>query len=240
MKNSWKKSLAIAAALAALCAGSAFAADNTAADKENVPPPPPGMFKEYKRPPLPKLTSEQKASLDTQRQKIFANWQNMTTQERRDAHKEFRKAVRAEQMKNMTSKEKEKFLKDEAKHKQERADFKAKWAKMTPAEREAFRTKHHEKMLKERTKGMTGEQKKAFLKRDAEMEKSRQAFRTKWEKMTPAEKEQWRKEHPRKEGQGPFKMHGYGNGKLPMGPGPVVPPDAPVEAPEAAASVKAE
>jgi hypothetical protein len=230
MKTNLKKSLAIAGVLAAMMAGSAFAA--TTSDKDNLPPPPPpGAFQKGHGPQqLPKLTGLQRERLDAKRKELFANWQNMTPEQRRTAHNEFQKAVRDEQMKNMTPEEQEKFQKEIAKRDKERAEFKAKWAKMTPAQKEAYRTKQHEKMLKERTKGMTSEQKEAFLKRDAQIQKERAEFREKWQKMTPAEKEQWRKDHPRKEGMGPMQMKGYGNDKFrqhhPMGPGPALPPPA--------------
>lgn len=229
MKTNLKRSLALAGVLAAILAGSAFAADT--ADKDTLPPPPPGMSRNVKRPPMPKLTAEQRTKLDAERRQLFADWQNMTPEQRREAHNKFQKSVRNEQMKNMTPAEKEKFLKEEARRDKERAEFKAKWAKMTPAQREEYRTKQHDKMLKERTKGMTDEQKEAFLKRDAQIQKERAEFRTKWQQMTPAEREQWRKDHPRKEGNRPYGMQGYGNNNFkqhhPMGPGPVMPP--PVE-----------
>lgn len=224
MKQSWKKSLAVAGILAALCAGSAFAADNN--DKELPPPPPPMTMNGAKRPALPKLTAEQRTKLDAQRKEIFEKWQTMTPAERRAAHDKFHKVVREEQMKNMTPTEKEKFMKEEAKREKEQTEFREKWAKMTPAQREEYRTKQHEKMLKERTKGMTSAQKEAFLKRDAQIQEERKAFHEKWVKMTPAEKEQWRKDHPRKEGYGMGK--GYGSAELhkrvPFGPGPAMPP----------------
>lgn len=240
MKTNLKKSLALAGVLAALMAGSAFAATDNS--KDNLPPPPPpGAFQKGHGPQqLPKLTGLQRERLDAKRKELFANWQNMTPEQRRTAHNQFQKAVREEQMKNMTPEEQEKFQKEIAKRDKERAEFKAKWDKMTPAQREEYRTKQHEKMLKERTKGMTAEQKEAFLKRDAQIQKERAEFRAKWQKMTPAEKEQWRKDHPRKEfrgpnGQGPeghngFQMKGYGNENFrqhhPMGPGPAMPPPA--------------
>ena len=93
---------------ALLLATSAFAADT--ADKDTLPPPPPGMSRNVKRPPMPKLTAEQRTKLDAERRQLFADWQNMTPEQRREAHNKFQKSVRNEQMKNMTPAEKEKFL----------------------------------------------------------------------------------------------------------------------------------
>lgn len=222
MKNTWKKSLAVAGILAALFATSAFAAStdtaNTTpapagqtqndADFHQAPPPPEGQNKNGQP---PKLTDAQKQKLDQERKEIFANWPNMTKEERMNAHKQFMQKVREEQMKNMTAKEKEAFMKKEAQREKERAAFKAKWDKMTPEQKEQWRQKKHQEMLSERTKNMSAEDKKKFLERDAEMQKKRAEFREQWNKMTPAEKEQWKKAHPQR----PFNPM--------MGPGPVQP-----------------
>ena len=233
MKRNLEKTLAIACLAAAFMTSTALADEaKTAApssektaihQEEPLPPmghgpalPPPEMMENGKF-QMPKLTPAQKEKLDARRKEIFANWSNMSTKERRNAHEQFVNEVRQTQMSNLTPEQKEKFAQEMAQRDKKRAELRDKLAKMTPAQREAFHQKEHEKWIKKRTKNMSSAEKRTFLEQDAAREKRRAEFKAKWDKMTPAEREAWKDEHKNQMGRG------YGNGRLPMGPGPVIP-----------------
>jgi hypothetical protein len=140
-----------------------------------------------------KLTKEQRQMLAKEREEFFANWQNMSDRERREATEKFIHRVNEERMKNMTDVEKKAFEKRQADKKAEREKI----AKMTEDERHEYFKQRHDKMVKERTKNMTKEEKERFLERDKRQQERMEAFWKKWKQMTPEEKEQWKKAHHR-------------------------------------------
>lgn len=169
------------------------------------------------RPDKPgKLTPEQHQLLAKEKEEFFANWQNMSDRERREATEKFIHRVNEERMKNMTDAEKTAFEKKQAEKKAEREKI----AKMTDDQRHEYFKQKHDKMVKERIKHMTKEEKERFLERDKRQQERMEAFFKKWKQMTPEEKEQWKKDHQRRRsGPGPRDGHGPRNGQ-----GPNVPP----------------
>ena len=140
-----------------------------------------------------RLTQEQRYQLSKEREEFFANWQNMSDRERREATERFIHRVNEERMKNMNDAEKKVFEKRQAERKAEREKI----ANMTEDERHAYFKKKHDQMVKERIKHMTKEERERFLARDKRHQERLNAFWEKWKKMTPEEKEQWKKDHPR-------------------------------------------
>jgi hypothetical protein len=140
-----------------------------------------------------KLTQEQRQQLAKEREEFFANWQNMSDRERREATEKFIHRVNEERMKSMTDTEKNAFEKNQAAKTAEREKI----AKMTEDERHEYFKQKHDKMVKERTKNMTKEEKERFLERDRRQQERMEAFWKKWKQMTPEEKEQWKKAHHR-------------------------------------------
>ena len=153
------------------------------------------------------LTHEQRHQLAKEREEFFANWQSMSDRERREATEKFIHRVNEERMKNMTDDEKKVFEKRQAEKKAEREKI----AQMTEDERHEYFKKKHAQMVKERTRHMTKEEKERFLERDKRHQERMDAFWEKWKKMTPEEKEQWKKDHhrfgPRQGAPGPGRRH---------------------------------
>lgn len=219
MKRDLEKTLAIACLAAAFMTSTALAAEPAASTTvksspalhQEVMEPPPGRGPALPPPDMidsgkfqmPKLTQAQKEKLDAKRREIFNNWPSMTTEERRNAHEKFVTEVRQEQMKNLTPEQKEQFTKEMARRDKKMAELRAKLAKMTPEQREAYHQKMHEKWVQKRTKNMSSEEKRAFLEQDAAREKRRADFKAQWEKMTPEQREAWKAEHRRHQGPGP-------------------------------------
>ena len=163
-----------------------------------------------------KLTMEQRQQLAKEREEFFANWQNMSDRERREATEKFIHRVNEERMKNMSDEDKKVFEKRQAEKKAEREKI----AKMTDDERHEYFKQKHDKMVKERTKNMTKEEKERFLERDKRQQERMEAFWKKWKQMTPEEKEQWKKEH-RRFGPGSREDRQHHDGQGPKGPRPM-------------------
>lgn len=134
IKTSWKKSLVIAGVLTALCASAAFAAEQTAAAKPSMRDRVNTILHDdhsERRPshwrgpmnPGPQLTEAQLKEREAKR----AEWENMTPEERQEAHAKWRE----ERVKNMTPEEKERF--------EQREKQREEWRKMTPEERQKAR-----------------------------------------------------------------------------------------------------
>jgi len=247
MKNFFGKALLTGAIMTSLLGATAFAAGRDPGSQ----PPPPSVHREQQMSPhgapgfgpegnaprhfrgerrgeqekLPELTEEQRQQLDAERREIFAKWPQMSDSERRAAQFKFRRSVRKAALSNLSIEERAEFLKKEAEQRQEREAFRNKWKTMSEEERNAWREQKHKEFVRERTKNMTADEKERFLKKDAEIQKRQAEFRDKWNNMSDAEKEQWKKDHPRP-GHPPFngeprRHRGFGG---PQG-GP--PPDAP-------------
>lgn len=138
------------------------------------------------------LTEEQRKQLAAEREKFFGNWNNMTEEQRHEATEKFIARIDEEKMKNMSEAEKKAFVKQQAERKAERE----KVAKMTEDERHSYFQKKHDRMVKERTKDMSKEEKSRFLEREKHRQERMDASWKRWKSMTPAEKEQWKKDHP--------------------------------------------
>ena len=126
------------------------------------------------------LTHEQRHQLAKEREEFFANWQNMSDRERREATERFIHRVNEERMKNMTDAEKKVFEQRQAEKRAEREKI----ANMTEDERHEYFKKKHAQRVKERTKYMTKEEKERFLERDKRHQERMDAFWEKWKKMT--------------------------------------------------------
>ena len=124
-------------------------------------------------------------------------------------------------MKNMTDDEKKAFEKSQAARKAEREKI----AKMTEDERHEYFKQKHDKMVKERTKNMTKEEKERFLERDKRQQERMEAFWKKWKQMTPEEKEQWKQTHhrfgPRQGAPGPRRHQQHTEGQGSNAPRPM-------------------
>ena len=183
-----------------------------------------GKFRAHRKDNLTRpgrLSQDQRQQLAKEREQFFANWQNMSDRERREATENFIHRVNEERMKNMTDAEKKAFEKRQAAKKAERLKI----AKMTDDERHDYFKKKHDEMVNARIKNMTKEEKERFLERDKRQQERMEAFWKKWKQMTPEEKEQWKKEH-RRFGPGPSQgAPGREKGSRPNnGQGPKVPP----------------
>ena len=141
-----------------------------------------------------KLTPEQRKQLAAEREQFFADWSSMTEEQRHAATERFIARINEEKMKNMSEAEKRAFMKRQDERRAERE----KVAKMSEDERHAYFQKKHDQMVKERAKNMDKEEKARFLEREKHRQERMDEFWKKWKTMTPAEKEQWRKEHPRR------------------------------------------
>ena len=155
-----------------------------------------GKFRMHHRNDLTRpgrLSKDQRQLLAKEREEFFANWQNMSDRERREATEKFISRVNEERMKNMTDTERKSFEKRQAAKKAEREKI----AKMTDDERHDYFKKKHDEMVNARIKNMTKEEKARFLERDKRQQERMEAFWKKWKQMTPEEKEQWKKDHRR-------------------------------------------